>query len=106
MTPRPLLLACAAALGIGATAFAWVQWTPGRSGHTRVVTLEVGGMICADCTTRIHDSLAAVPGVRHVDVTLRGQRATVECAASVGDTTLTAAVGRAGPGLLGLVVRP
>ena len=70
----------------------------------RVATLEVGGMICGDCVSKIDHELSKVKGVAAVDVSLTGQRAVVVCDAAVPDTALTAAVRRAGPGYLGLIV--
>ena len=81
-----------------------VSPAPVSASNARVVTLEVGGMICGDCVEKIHRELSKVPGVSSAEVSLTGQRAVVTCDASVSDTTLTAAVRRAGPGYLGLIV--
>jgi P-type Cu+ transporter len=40
--------------------------------------LDVGGMSCASCVSRVEDAIRAVPGVRRVDVNLATGRATVE----------------------------
>lgn len=69
----------------------------------RIVTLEVGGMTCSGCAATIEKRLAAVPGVAAVRVGLKQRRAYVVCEKGVADTALTAVVGRAGPGFLGVV---
>lgn len=74
------------------------------TGPSRVVTLEVGGMVCEACSLKVTNSLAAVPGMRKVDLDLKGNKVEVECDATVADTALTAAVRRAGPAYLGLIV--
>jgi copper chaperone CopZ len=71
---------------------------------TRVVTLEVGGMVCATCVAKVQGRLSEVPGVRDVRVSLADQRAEVRCDAEVPDTALTAAVRRAGADYVGWVV--
>jgi copper chaperone CopZ len=71
---------------------------------SREVTLEVGGMVCQSCVEKVQRQLASVPGVRGVAVNLERQQARVECDAGVADTSLTAAVRRAGPDYLGFVV--
>jgi len=75
-----------------------------RSGQ-RIVTLDVGGMTCAGCAAKIQGELAALPGVSEVAVRLPQRRAYVVCAPTVADTTITAAVSRAGPGFLAAVAR-
>jgi copper chaperone CopZ len=71
---------------------------------SRLVTLEVGGMVCAACVNKVQTQIAKVPGVSRVEVSLADQKARVLCAGDVADTALTAAVRRAGPEYLGLVV--
>src|SRR5262245_39116291 len=70
-----------------------------RAGQ-RVVALEVGGMTCAGCAAKVSGELWRVAGVSAVDVRLRQQRAFVVCDRAVTDTSLVAAVHRAGPGFL------
>jgi len=70
----------------------------------RIVTLEVGGMTCAGCAATIRARLSAVAGVSEADVRLRERRAYVVCRSAVADTTLLAAVEKAGPGFLAAVV--
>ena len=68
-----------------------------RSGQ-RIVTLDVNGMTCPACAARLHDALASTAGVSQCDVRLAQKQVYVVCDAATPDTTLTAAVHRAGPG--------
>ena len=72
----------------------------------RLVTIEVGGMTCAGCVDKIQGELSRVPGVKRVEVSLGRRRAAVLCDGSIADTTLVAAVRRAGPQYLGLILDP
>jgi len=69
----------------------------------RAVTLEVGGMTCNGCASSVQASLSQVPGVAVVSVRFKQRRAYVVCDRSVADTSLVAAVHRAGPGFLAAV---
>ena len=62
----------------------------------RLVTLEVSGMMCANCASRVTSELAAITGVRSCDVDPGAKRAWVLCDGAVADTSLVAAVARAG----------
>jgi copper chaperone CopZ len=62
----------------------------------RLVTLEVSGMMCANCASRVTSTLAATAGVRSCDVDPTVKRAWVVCDRGVADTTLVAAVAHAG----------
>jgi copper chaperone CopZ len=73
-----------------------------RAGQ-RVVTLEVGGMTCSGCASAVQASIDQVPGVETVMVRLQQGRAYIVCDRGVADTTLVAAVHRAGPGFLAAV---
>ena len=73
--------------------------------HARIVTLDVGGMTCSGCASRIREELTAVPGVADADVRLGPQRAIVVCDRAVSDSTLLSAVHRAGPGFEASVTR-
>jgi len=53
----------------------------------------------------VRTGIAAVPGVRAVDVRLGEQRAYVVCDRAVEDSALVAAVGRAGAGFFASPVR-
>jgi copper chaperone CopZ len=69
----------------------------------RVVSLDVGGMTCVACVAAVQGSLEQVRGVSTVDVRLREHRAFIVCDRGVPDSSLTAAVHRAGPGFLAAV---
>ena len=74
-----------------------------RSGE-RIVTLEVAGMTCGGCASRVHGELASLDGVSKVEVRLGQDRAYVVCSPTLSDSLLVAAVGRAGPNFLSRVV--
>ncbi len=75
-----------------------------RSGE-RIVTLDVAGMTCSGCASKVREELASVQGVSTAEVRLAQRRAYVVCDRALADSALTAAVGRAGPGFEGMVVR-
>src|SRR5204863_1430720 len=62
----------------------------------RLVTLEVSGMMCANCAARVTSELEATAGVRSCDVDPAAKRAWVVCDRALADTALVAAVSRAG----------
>ena len=72
-------------------------------GDDRIVTLEVGGMTCKTCAGAVKGQLAQVAGVSAVDVRVTEGRAYVVCEPGVADTSLTAAVRRAGGGFVASV---
>ena len=74
-----------------------------RAGE-RIVTLDVGGMTCSGCASKVREELAAVPGVSDAEVRLAQQRAFVVCRRTLPDSALLAAVQRAGPGFTGALV--
>jgi len=63
---------------------------------TAQVTLQVEGMTCALCASRVEKALAKVDGVASVSVNLATERATVQALSSVAVATLKAAVVKAG----------
>src|SRR5690242_8129006 len=75
-----------------------------RSGE-RIVTLDVAGMTCSGCASKVKEELAAVRGVSTAEVRLSQRRAYVVCDRALADSVLTGAVGRAGPGFVGYVTR-
>src|SRR5688572_13121827 len=75
-----------------------------RAGE-RIVTLEVGGMTCALCAEKVKSGIASVARVSAVDVRLEQDRAYVVCAREVADSSLVAAVRRAGPAFMAAVVQ-
>ncbi|WP_321964037.1 heavy metal translocating P-type ATPase [Paraburkholderia sp. J7] len=63
---------------------------------TAVAELEVHGMTCASCATRVEKALAKVPGVTRASVNLATEKATVEASGGVAPAALVAAVEKAG----------
>lgn len=63
-----------------------------------VSELEITGMTCASCATRVEKALAKVPGVTRASVNLATEKATVETDLEVAPDALVAAVTRAGYG--------
>jgi P-type Cu+ transporter len=63
---------------------------------TRVSELEIRGMTCASCATRVEKALAKVPGVTRASVNLATEKATVEVRDDVAPQALTSAVEKAG----------
>jgi len=70
----------------------------------RVVSLDVGGMTCKNCANAVKGSLARVDGVSEVQIRFAERKAIVVCDEAVADSTLAAAVHRAGPGFYALGV--
>ena len=62
----------------------------------RSVDLQIGGMTCASCVTRVEKALSKVPGVVEATVNLATERAHVQADASVTAEDLAAAVRQAG----------
>ncbi|MFP5405412.1 MAG: copper ion binding protein, partial [Gammaproteobacteria bacterium] len=60
------------------------------------IGLQVTGMTCASCSTRVEKALAAVPGVRQASVNLATEQALVEAEPAVSVEALAAAVRKAG----------
>lgn len=75
-----------------------------RSGE-RIVTLDVAGMTCSGCASKVREELSSVQGVSTAEVRLAQRRAYVVCDRALADSALTGAVGRAGPGFEGMVAR-
>lgn len=71
----------------------------------RIVTLEVSGMTCSGCASRIEQELTATNGVNAAEVRLGQDRAYVVCEQALPDSALLGAVHRAGPGFLAAVLR-
>ena len=111
MTREPLNVALAvAAVLLLATGGAWLveharQPRAARApvpaavpAGARLVTLEVSGMTCAKCASRITTTLQATAGVRSCGIDPPAKRAWVVCDRAVVDTALVAAVVRSGAG--------
>ncbi len=62
------------------------------------IELDIDGMTCASCVSRVEKALANVPGVTRASVNLATERATVDAAAGVSASQLAAAVKQAGYG--------
>ena len=66
-----------------------------QTGQKRV-TLEISGMFCANCASKITRELEATPGVTACELDVDGHRANVVCDRQLADTSLVGAVVRAG----------
>jgi len=62
------------------------------------IELDIDGMTCASCVSRVEKALANVPGVTRASVNLATERATVDAAAGVSAARLAEAVKQAGYG--------
>ena len=80
----------------GAAALAVAVRKGGYGVAVEEVVLQVEGMTCASCVSRVQKALLKVPGVLSASVNLATQRATVEAFSSVPISVLTAAVQTAG----------
>ncbi|RQU76623.1 Cu(2+)-exporting ATPase [Burkholderia cenocepacia] len=65
---------------------------------TATIELDIDGMTCASCVSRVEKALAKVPGVTRASVNLATERATVDASAGVSATQLADAVRQAGYG--------
>ena len=65
-------------------------------GPTREITLQVGGMTCASCSSRVEKALLNVPGVLSAAVNLATERASVHSLITVPRAALVHAVETAG----------
>lgn len=65
---------------------------------TATIELDIDGMTCASCVSRVEKALAKVSGVTHASVNLATERATVDAAADVSAAQLAEAVKQAGYG--------
>jgi Cu+-exporting ATPase len=66
---------------------------------SNALKLQVTGMTCASCVTRVEKSLSSLPGVESASVNLATEVASVLVDPSVGAEALTAAVRKAGYGV-------
>lgn len=67
-----------------------------KTSPTYTTSLDIEGMTCASCVTRVERALGKVPGVFHVTVNLATERASVTAGLDVAAPTLVAAVKKAG----------
>lgn len=63
-----------------------------------IIELDIDGMTCASCVSRVEKALAKVPGVTRASVNLATERATVDAAPDVTAARLAEAVKQAGYG--------
>ncbi|HEF4757004.1 TPA: copper-translocating P-type ATPase, partial [Burkholderia multivorans] len=63
---------------------------------THSIDLDIGGMTCASCVSRVEKALEKVPGVTHASVNLATERASVRAAGPLDADALIAAVTNAG----------
>ncbi|WP_186185322.1 heavy-metal-associated domain-containing protein, partial [Burkholderia gladioli] len=56
------------------------------------IELDIAGMTCASCSSRVEKALAQVPGVSRASVNLATERASISVEDSVSATQLVAAV--------------
>ncbi|TGN99301.1 heavy metal translocating P-type ATPase [Burkholderia sp. USMB20] len=76
-----------------------VTATPATATATATtIELDIDGMTCASCVSRVEKALAKVPGVTRATVNLATERATIDAAADVSASQLTDAVRQAGYG--------
>lgn len=59
-------------------------------------TIKTSGLMCGHCDATVETALLNVPGVTEADADHETQTVTVECADTVADTDLLAAVENAG----------
>ena len=60
------------------------------------INLQITGMTCASCATRVEKALGAVPGVKSASVNLATEQALVDAQAPADASTLAAAIRKAG----------
>ncbi|MBK1821733.1 heavy metal translocating P-type ATPase [Burkholderia orbicola] len=72
--------------------------TPSAPAAATTIELDIDGMTCASCVSRVEKALVKVPGVTRASVNLATERATVDASAGVSATQLADAVKQAGYG--------
>jgi P-type Cu+ transporter len=85
-----------AASSVAASQLAAAVQKAGYDVATREVQLQIGGMTCASCVSRVEKALLKVSGVLGATVNLATERATISALASVSDESLQAAAQKAG----------
>ncbi|WP_034176560.1 copper ion binding protein, partial [Burkholderia ambifaria] len=73
---------------------------------TATIELEIDGMTCASCVSRVEKALAKVPGVTRASVNLATERATIDAAPDVSASRLAEAVQQAGYGATAVAATP
>ncbi|WP_175922587.1 heavy metal translocating P-type ATPase [Burkholderia latens] len=79
---------------------------PAPAPAVATIELDIDGMTCASCVSRVEKALAKVPGVARASVNLATERATVDAAPDVSAPQLAAAVQQAGYGATPVAVTP
>lgn len=64
--------------------------------HTKPVSIDIEGMTCASCVTRVEKALLKVPSVTSANVNLATERATVQLSDTSNVEALFAAIAKAG----------
>lgn len=72
--------------------------TPSAPAAATTIELDIDGMTCASCVSRVEKALIKVPGVTRASVNLATERATVDASAGVSASQLADAVKQAGYG--------
>ncbi|KUZ09418.1 copper-transporting ATPase [Burkholderia diffusa] len=70
------------------------------------IELDIDGMTCASCVSRVERALAKVPGVTRASVNLATERATIDAAPDVSASQLADAVRQAGYGATPVTAPP
>ncbi|KWF28715.1 copper-transporting ATPase [Burkholderia diffusa] len=70
------------------------------------IELDIDGMTCASCVSRVEKALAKVPGVTRASVNLATERATIDAAPDVSASQLADAVRQAGYGATPVTAPP
>jgi Cu+-exporting ATPase len=85
-----------AATSVAASQLAAAVQKAGYDVATREVQLQIKGMTCASCVSRVEKALLKVSGVLGATVNLATERATISALASVTEENLQVAVRKAG----------
>ncbi|WP_414448849.1 heavy metal translocating P-type ATPase [Burkholderia sp. 22PA0099] len=90
------LVAAVEKAGYRATPDETAEAAPGTAAAPQPIELDIGGMTCASCSSRVEKALAQVPGVSRASVNLATERASISGNASLSAAQLIAAVEQAG----------
>ncbi len=84
------------ASGVDAAALAGAVRKAGYEVRADEIQLQIEGMTCASCVSRVEKALLQVPGVSAASVNLATEKATVTALSGVSFATLAAAIDKAG----------
>ncbi|KAF1050507.1 MAG: Copper-exporting P-type ATPase [Burkholderia gladioli] len=90
------LIATVEQAGYRATSDQAADAAPTATPAAQPIELDIGGMTCASCSSRVEKALAQVPGVSRASVNLATERASISGNASLSAAQLIAAVEQAG----------